>query len=110
MAVVIPIVADVPDFDLQVELDGTTYTLEFQWNERDEGWYLTTKTAEDDIIVAGRRVVLDMPLLSRFADDRLPDGVLVAIDTSGTGAEPGYEDLGRRVLLLYHPRSEIPVT
>lgn len=108
MAVEIPIVAgeDSPDVDLQVELDGVTYTLGLQWNERDGAWYLSISTAEGELLVAGRKVVLDALLLSRYRDARLPRGALMAIDTSGELEEPGLEDLGVRVKLLYFTEAE----
>lgn len=110
MALEIPIVADVPDFDFQVDLDGATYTIALAWNERDAAWYLTLQTAEEETILASRKVVIDLPLWSRFKDPRLPPGVLLAIDTTGAGLDAGLDDLGRRVQLLYYSATEIPVT
>lgn len=107
MSVVIPITPDVPHFDFQVELDGVTYTLELRWNERDAAWYLSLLTAEEDPLVMGRKVVLDVPLWSRFKDPRVPRGLLVAVDTSQKGIDAGYDDLGRRVQLVYTPTAEI---
>ena len=107
MAITIPIVPDSPDFDFTVELDGETFALHLQFNERDGAWYVDILTAEDDPIVMGRKVVLDLPLFGRYRDERLPVGQLVAVDTSGLQIEPAYGDLGRRVQLVYTTAAEL---
>lgn len=102
-AVEIPIVPDLPHFDFQVELDAITYTLELRWNERDEAWYLSVLTAEEEPLLLGRKVVVGAPLWARFRTAGLPPGDVVAVDTQGTDTDPGLEDLGRRVRLIYTP-------
>lgn len=109
MAFEIPIVADVPHFDFQVELDGTSFTLELAWNMRDEAWYLNLLTEEGEMLLSSRKVVADLPLWSRSVDPRMPAGELFAVETSGTLADPGLDDLGlgRRVRLIYFSIAEI---
>lgn len=91
----------------QVLLDGREFVVELRWNERAGAWFMAVSDAEG-LILAGRRVVVDFPLLSRFASPRLPDGELFAIDTSGAGLDPGRDDLGSRVDLVYVEASELP--
>jgi hypothetical protein len=91
-------------FDLQVVLDGVSLSLEFRWNARAEAWYLDILTAEGDLIAAGRKLVIDAPLMLRGwrdSDDRLPLGNLFVADTTSTGTRPGRYDLGDRVRLYY---------
>ena len=91
-------------YDLQVTLEEVALILEFRWNSRAEAWYHDLATAEGDIIYAGRKVVIDYPLMLRGfrdSDDRLPLGMLFAADTSGAGLRPGRYDLGERVKLYY---------
>lgn len=91
-------------YDLQVTLDGVALIHEYRWNARSEAWYIDILTADGEVIVAGRKVVIDWPLMMygfRDSDDRLPRGELFAIDTSGAGLRPGRNDLGGRVKVYY---------
>lgn len=96
-----------PHFSLQPELDGVTYTLVFDWNDRDGRWYATLADAEEQVLIPGRKVVPDFPLFARKRGPTLPTGQLIALDTSGAGLAPGLTDFGSRVLLLYIPAAEL---
>lgn len=103
MIVEIPIRSDLDWYSLTAALDGADYRLAIWWNTRDERWYLSVSESDGTLIVAGVPMVVDYPLLDRFAHEDLPTGVLMALDTSGEGAEAGQEDLGDRVRLIYVP-------
>jgi hypothetical protein len=100
---VLPTRTDTARYSFETELDGKTFTFEFEWNDRDLGWYMTILDASGVTLLAGRRVVIRAPLTGRYRDSRLPPGHLEAIDTSGADAEAGYGDLGDRVKLCYTP-------
>lgn len=102
----IPVRAGVPHFREEVELDGVTYGLEFRWNERANGWFMSLSDAEGDVLLSGIRLVIDWPLLARFKGERLPRGHLVVVDTSGAGLDPGLHDFGTQRQLLYFDASE----
>lgn len=97
-----------PHHSLQVELDGVTYTLDIRWNERDLAWYVELQDAEEQRLVAPRKVVLGFPLFARFYTNPLvPKGQFMAVDTSNTDQEPTLADLGSRVQLVYVTAAEI---
>jgi hypothetical protein len=98
---VLPARHDVPFFDFEVDLEGRTYTFTFRWNERAGAWFFTLRNATGTILVAGRKVVLGARLMGRSRDAALPPGALFAIDTAGTDVDPGRDDLGSRVLVVY---------
>ncbi len=100
-ALILPVDASAPHYDVQVVLEGATYLLELRWNERSTAWSLSISDVAGKLLVAGRRVVLGANLLGRSADARLPPGILVAVDSSGTDQEAGRDDLGGRVQLVY---------
>lgn len=109
----LPLRADVDWFAYSVELDGTTYGFEYRWNERagDAGaWFLTLSDASGSVLVAGRRLVVDFPLLSRFrSDSRLPPGLLLGVDVGGASVDPGRDALGVGFRLLYYTAAEMQV-
>lgn len=103
----LPITQEGPHFSFVSDLEGVAYTFEFRWNDRESGWFLTLGDGEGVPIVAGVRVVVNYPLLSRFTDARLPTGFLFAFDSNGLDEDPAFEDLGRRTILTYGTRAEV---
>ncbi len=93
--------SDAPFYDFESELEGNSYTFEFRWNARAAAWFFTLYDAAGSVIVAGRKVVIGVPLFGRSVDERHPPGFLAAIDTSDADADPGRSDLGSRVLIVY---------
>lgn len=103
----IPIDVGDPFFDVQVTLEDVTYTLQFRWNVREEAWYMHILDAEGTTVLhAGLKLVADWPLAT-YTTERQPPGILVARDTSGEGRDPGLDDLGDRVQLVYYTLAEI---
>ena len=98
---ILPCRSDSAHYGFTTELDGVSYGFEFRWNVRDAAWYMTVLTGEDEIIVTGVKVVVDLPLAVRCKDARMPPGRFLAYDTSGQQLNPGLTDLGERVQLSY---------
>jgi len=103
---VLPTRTDTPRYRFTIELDGQSFIFTFEWNDRDSGWYLSISDVNEVPLVSGVRVVLNVPLLDRYLDPRLPAGRFAAIDTSGTDTEAGFADLGDRVKLVYQPAAD----
>lgn len=89
-------------------LDGRVYLLEFEWSSRAAHWFISLSTSEGDPIATGVKVVADWPLFRLASwDDRAPPGAVVALDTSGESRDPGFADLGDRVVLVYYDEEEL---
>ena len=110
--IVLPTRVDVPHYTFEIELERRTFGFEFLWNDRSKSWSfnLFRDGLYDDahLLLAGRKIVIDLPLLARYRDPRLPAGELCAIDTSGQAQNPGLDELGDRVRLLYFDFADIP--
>lgn len=96
-------------YSFRTRLEGSEYNFAFQWNIRQERWYMTLADAENVNIVASVCVVCDFDLL-RYShhDERCPPGGLIAIDLTGGNSPPGLKELGvdKRVRLTYFPVDE----
>lgn len=101
MAVEIPFIPSDPDYGFTTSLNGTAYTFDVLWNDRDAAWFFTLSDGEGDVIRAGIKVVLGVRLGDRSADPRWPAGVFFASDSSGQQADPGIDDLGARVRVIF---------
>lgn len=96
-----------PYFELQVTLDGVTYTLEMRWNVRGLAFFLNVWDEQGQTLyLAGVRLVANYPL-GNWITGRQPPGALIIVDTSGLGVSPGLGDLGVRHQLYYATAAEL---
>lgn len=118
MSLRIPTSTTFPLYSQTTTLDGVDYVLRFLWNQREGSWFFSLLDADEDPIVEGLKVVVNLPLLRLVTDERKPPGVLLAVDTTAPevdraagekvlALDPGLEDLGERVLLLYFSEAEL---
>lgn len=89
-------------YSVDLELDGTSRTLEFKFNPADGFWYLDLRNAANEPLVLGMRLALGKNKWKRYKYmDGVPKGSLDVVDVSGEGREAGADDLGVRVLVQY---------
>lgn len=107
MIVEIELQQDVAHFGFAVELDSITYQLSFRWNARAGRWFLDVRDGDGNALRLGVAMIPDAPLLRRFGlGDAFP-GELMLVDSHGFGADPGFEDLGRRHRLYHFLASDL---
>lgn len=102
--VVLPLLNDLgatPHYRFRCILEGKAYEFEVMWNDRDGCWWMQIGDALGKLLAGSIRVLLGQPLFHSYEDTRLPPGVLVAKDTSGSGLDAGLQDLGSRVQVWY---------
>lgn len=97
-AIVIPCVQGQRAYSVDCDLDGTTYTLTFDFSVREGYWYLGIYDQAGDVLAGGRKIVTDWPLTYGSTDPRLPKGSFIC---TGSGGDPGFEDLGGDAVLYY---------
>lgn len=97
----IPVNFNSPDFNFQIDLDGTVYGFRFILNERTGRYSMTISTEAGEPIVAGLALTTNWKILSRFKDTRLPKGRLFTVDMTGGNNEPNQDNFGDTVLLCY---------
>lgn len=117
MAQVIPVDSSTDDYVITVSLDAKTFDLRLRWNTRDDRWYMSIYEADEPTNTDGGRaaiidsipVLADTPMLRLFSDRRRPLGEIVPIDTDARlgAADPGRNDLGSRVVLVYFDNIEL---
>jgi hypothetical protein len=99
-----------PVYDYTVTLSDTEYRIVLVYRERGDRWYMTIYDADDTVLLAGKKLSVNTPLLEIYEIDGLPPGDVVCWDSSGAEAECGYEDLGKRCLLLYLEPADVPTS
>ena len=108
MAFTIPVDGEWARYSVGVPLDGEDFTLSFEWNTRAARWFLSVLDAASNELATSVPLVVDVPLLQKYASLDLPAGWLMALDTSELGEEMAeMEDLGTRVQLVYLDAAEV---
>lgn len=89
------------NFSVRVLLGEDVYRLSFHYNERLTRWFISMFDQDDSAIFEGYALLLGLDYIRMVRDDRLPDGVLLLDDSTGTGTECDFEDLGQRCNLFW---------
>lgn len=101
MASIIPFVPGDPEQFIAITLDQVPYVLRARWNTRDAAWYLDAWESDGVTVIAyGIKLVLGVFLGQRVRHPLFLSGMFV-IDDSGTGIDPGLNDLGGRCSLMH---------
>ena len=100
---VLPFVPAEPSYRVSTTLGATQFLLDVHWNDRAGAWYFDILASDETRLRSGIKVVLGALLGGRCVTPGFPDGVLVAVDTTGQGRDAGYDDLGSRVVVLFIP-------
>lgn len=90
-----------------IVLDGRTYEIAGDYNQREGRWYIALRTEAGERVWGPRKVVANWDLLRTCTAGARPPGQLLAVDRSGVGKAPGFAELGDRVILVYVPASEV---
>jgi hypothetical protein len=98
--VIIPI-KKTPYQEVEAPLSGVQYIFVIKYNSRIDNYTLSVLLSDRTPLAEGINIVKGYSLLSRFVNESLPPGKLVAIDQRGTGAEGSYNELGTSLLLAY---------
>ncbi len=113
MALIIPITRTVDDashFDQDVTVDGSNYTLRFDWNERLGAWFLTVLGADGETVCTPEQRLVCNWKIAKYLSNRDPEGFFVLADTANDfsrGVDPSFDDLGARHQLLYFSPGEL---
>ena len=93
-----------PDrYEFNTNFDGTRYFLIWQYNKRNDTWYLDIKDSENNPILTGLPALTDAQNLThRFVlDGFLPAGEILISDINGDGVDPSYDNFGETVSAFY---------
>lgn len=80
---------------------SATYTFDVRWNTRDDAWRFDMYDPDGILMVAGVKIVLNVPLGRRSAHSFFNNNSIIAMDSSLSGLDPNYDDLGTRVVVWH---------
>lgn len=92
--------AEQPQFVEQVSMDGSLFTLTFDWSERENTWSFAIQDEEGNLLSSGGRLVPNLDLLRHIASDNRPGGKLALI-TFPDDVTPTLDGISGAALLYY---------
>ena len=104
MSFTIPTVKNNAHYTTSMLFGEETYILHFDWNDRENRWYFGLSTYEGTMLLAGRKILVGGFFAYKIPNG--PQGFFIAVDSSGTNTEAGFDDLGARVQLGYFELEE----
>jgi len=105
---ILPTFTDATAYRYEITLDGRDYVMRFVYDARPDTWHFDLLLPDETPLARGVRIVAGIPLLRRYhdAENRMPPGVLVALDLGRDPADPGF-DLVERHRLIYFSAAEL---
>lgn len=98
--------SDFPAYTETLTLDGFLYVFTFVWNTRETAWFMSISRDNVDLLY-GIKVVDNYELIGRFTNLSLPPGLIMALDLENINRNPGRDELGSVVKLVYLTESEV---
>jgi len=93
----------------RVTLDGVTYFVALEWNQRVDRWFFSLSDSLQQPILSGRKVLPNRNLLQAVASGKGPPGILMAVDWTSSGLVPDLANFdGAVTSLVYVPIDEVP--
>lgn len=95
---------DAPFYTQVTVLESVSYTLAFNYNQREDTWALSISDSNGTLLLDGVKLVCNINLLSQYQYlGNLPPGILACFTNTSDDSPPGLEDLvsGGRCLLAY---------
>lgn len=87
-----------PDWVGTYQIAGRLYRIRAMYDDRNEGWFLSIGT-QTDWLIQGEAARAGQQIFNKTIE-LLPSGQFSLLDLDGDG-DPGRDDLGVRVLLMY---------
>lgn len=109
----IPFIPSDNNYTLSVTLDGTPYLIDVHWNERapsSQGgvWYMDLYAADRTPIAVGIAILLGAEInTQRRYISFFQENVLQVVDTSGSGVDAAFDELGGRIQVLFLTNAEM---
>jgi hypothetical protein len=95
----IPTRNDVFFYSQQVTLENVEHTLTFDYNRREDSWFISFGQEQD--ILTGIRLSGNNDILDKFHHLEVPPGELKILDLDGLNREPTKDTFSTRIVLQY---------
>ncbi|MFX0205158.1 MAG: phage baseplate plug protein [Candidatus Hodarchaeota archaeon] len=95
---------------MQVSLSGDVFRLYFDWNSREQAWFMDIRDKDDNNILTNLKMVINYRILYQYQHlDGLPAGDFVVLDREANPVTGGitYDNFGIRYPLVFFSNTEL---
>lgn len=102
-----PVRSDFKSYELTLTLNSVVFILRFYFNTRLNSWVMQLKDSTGTVILGGVPVQTNVSIIAQYIYDNFPLGEVVPIDETGEERNPGEEDLGNDIKMIYVEPDEV---
>jgi len=106
MSLIIPI-KNSPNHTIFIDLDAITYKLEFLYNSVANFWSMSIYDDDDNLLIAGVKIIPNYPLLTQYVNSSLPQGEIICEVSNTTEQITRDTFVKQEATLLYITESEL---
>lgn len=103
----IPLTPSETNYRLLVPLDEETFSFDVRWNSRDAAFYIDIRQDDETPIALGLKLVLGAPIGRHCTHPFFVEHFLKMIDSTDSGLDATFDDIGDRVVLLHLSRKSL---
>lgn len=96
-----------PNFTEEIILEEELLRVSYSWNSRGEFWSVTFRDRDQNILLAGVKLVMGQELVGRFPGQDLPRGKWFCIRDTGKTDKISLTELGTDVNLIFTTEDEL---
>lgn len=101
MSLLLPLFPAKAAYRYRLPIAGREYVLRFVWRERPASWYVDIGLTDGTWLARSQRVCTGWTLFSWVRDERMPPGTFYVYKRGASLEDPGLDDLGARVRIVY---------
>ncbi len=94
-------------FSQNILLGNRPYIMEANWNDRDKSWTVSIMTNEKEVLVTGRRLIVNNDVLDGVHSNNKPQGYLLVTPVTPVVVPITRSNMGVDVLLIFVGFDEI---
>ena len=99
---IIPVDPDLVAQKFKISLDGVTYTFDLDFNDRSGRYRLNIFDTQENELIFGIPMLINYDLLKYHKyNPLLPQGTLFLVNLEEDNVDPGIDDLGSSVIMVY---------
>lgn len=104
--IILPVQPSLGAFNFTASIDDVQYRFTFRWNSTEAAWFMDVAEFDGTAILNGVKIVCGVYLGRHSNHPLLLNGVFVARSNAPVHRDPGFDDLGVTVQLLYFNRAD----
>lgn len=96
-----------PYWEQNIVLDNVPYYLHANFNVRDDSWYIDLFTNDNNALIYGKKLILNIDLLNNVYNESKPAGYLMVVPINDVAEEITRDNMGDEIQIIYISQNEV---